>query len=91
MAIYVIAYDIVEDRRREKLARVLLRFGQRIQKSVFTAVLDDDQHRELRRELGSLLRIEDALEMFPVDTRDAARWVSWCAEPSFQAAVLAIG
>ncbi len=90
MATYVIAYDIPDDRRRERVARVLLNFGRRIQKSVFTAMLDYDQHRELRRELGSRLRQTDALEIFPVDSRNCDRWVSWTAEPSCTKPVLVI-
>ena len=35
MALAVISYDIVDDKRRNKTAKVLLDYGQRVQYSVF--------------------------------------------------------
>jgi len=37
---YVICYDIPDDRRRARLAHLLEGYGERIQFSVFTALLD---------------------------------------------------
>ena len=88
---YVIAYDIHDDRRRERAARVLLRYGQRIQLSVFVAHLDADQQIDLRRELGILLRTTDALEMFPIDQRLVENHVAWCHEPYQVEAVRVVG
>jgi CRISPR-associated protein Cas2 len=42
----VIAYDIQDDRRREALAKLLLEYGTRMQKSVFECLLEK---RELDR------------------------------------------
>ncbi len=39
---YIIAYDLTDDRRRERLARTLLDYGERIQHSVFAVHLDDE-------------------------------------------------
>ncbi|MBI1758224.1 MAG: CRISPR-associated endonuclease Cas2 [Actinobacteria bacterium] len=39
----VVAYDISDDGRRARFAAVLAAMGERIQKSVFTCELDDDQ------------------------------------------------
>lgn len=37
---YVVCYDIADDRRRERVAKVLLDYGARVQESVFVANLD---------------------------------------------------
>lgn len=37
---YVISYDIVDDRKRQKAAEALKDYGQRVQKSVYEARLD---------------------------------------------------
>jgi CRISPR-associated protein Cas2 len=79
---FVIAYDISNDKRRERVARVLLHFGERIQKSVFVAVLDPEQQSELKRELGVLLRQGDRVEWFPVDLRNPDVQLSWLSDPS---------
>jgi CRISPR-associated protein Cas2 len=39
---YIVCYDIADNRRRERLAGVLLDFGKRVQESVFVADLDDE-------------------------------------------------
>jgi CRISPR-associated protein Cas2 len=40
--LYIVCYDIADDRRREHMARALLDYGSRIQESVFAAHLDEE-------------------------------------------------
>ncbi len=87
---FVIAYDISDDKRRERVARVLLAVGERVQKSVFTAYLDPEQQRDLRRDLGVLLRKEDALEWFPIDARELGSRIAWMDRPSSTDPVLVV-
>lgn len=87
---FVIAYDISDDRRRERVARVLLNFGERTQKSVFVALLDQEQQNLLRRELGAILRSQDQLEWFPIDAR-SRNHIAWQANPSSPEPVEIIG
>lgn len=47
----VVCYDIVENRRRARLARKLTGFLQRVQKSVFEGQLADDRLDPLRQML----------------------------------------
>lgn len=53
---YVVAYDVEDGRTRERVAKVMERFGKRVQKSVFECVLEardlELMSRALRRELG---------------------------------------
>lgn len=44
----VIAYDIVEDDRRTRLAKLLCDFGRRVQKSVFECTLNEKQFLDLK-------------------------------------------
>ncbi len=48
---YVIAYDISHDARRERVARILSEWGDRVQLSVFEA---DVHHRDLPRLIDAL-------------------------------------
>ena len=43
---YLVCYDIVSDRRRNKVSKLLEAYGLRVQKSVFECVLDDKEKRE---------------------------------------------
>lgn len=47
----VVCYDVVEDRRRARLARKLTGFLQRVQKSVFEGELSDERLDPLRKML----------------------------------------
>lgn len=49
---YIISYDIPDDKRRQKIAKILLNFGDRVQYSVFEAILSD----ELSKKMVSSLR-----------------------------------
>ncbi len=46
---YVVAYDISDDRIRDRMAEALAGFGQRVQESVFECQLDPGDVPALRR------------------------------------------
>jgi CRISPR-associated protein Cas2 len=62
---YVLAYDVVEDRRRLKVARYLEAMGERVQDSVFEAYLTE---RELDKLIGKVRKVlkpdEDSLRVY---------------------------
>lgn len=51
----VVSYDIGDDRRRDKVARVLQGFGERVQESVFECHLSTRQYEKLRSRLATVL------------------------------------
>ncbi len=44
----VVSYDIVDDRTRNRVAKLLTRYGRRVQKSVFECRLDDRRFLKMR-------------------------------------------
>ncbi len=52
---YVISYDIPDDRRRLKIAKLMEGYGERVQKSVFEAHLDERGYADLRKRLARLI------------------------------------
>jgi len=56
---YVISYDIPDDRRRLKVAHLLEGYGERVQKSVFEAHLDERGYADLRKRLARLMKAEE--------------------------------
>lgn len=52
----VVSYDIVDDRRRTKVANTLLGFGSRVQYSVFECVLKPEDLDRLRKRLRKLIK-----------------------------------
>ncbi len=53
--IYVIAYDIVDNRKRYKTAEILKDYGWRVQKSVFECALTIDVLEELLQKLEDVI------------------------------------
>lgn len=77
MSQYVAAYDVSNDRQRDRVARVLSGYGERIQRSVFVVWLDPGDLPELRREVGALLATKDKFDLFPVDERPNRSRITW--------------
>jgi CRISPR-associated protein Cas2 len=64
---YAISYDIRDDRRRLKVAKVLKDFGQRVQLSVFEARLEPSELARLKKRLGPILDQEqDSVRLYPL-------------------------
>ncbi len=52
---YVVSYDIVSDRLRSKVAKVLLGYGKRVQYSVFECHVSQKNFEELYKKLALLM------------------------------------
>lgn len=64
---YLICYDVVKDKRRNKVAKLLEGYGLRVQKSVFECVLTEKQYEMLTRKLNKYLNAdEDQLRFYPM-------------------------
>lgn len=65
----VVSYDIVEDRKRNRLAKILSNYGYRVQKSVFECQLDD----------GRYLRMKEQIDKHIDPETDSVRYYELCA------------
>lgn len=64
---YAISYDIRDDRRRLRVAKVLKDFGSRVQLSVFEAHLESRDLERLRHRLEKHLDPEaDSVRLYPL-------------------------
>lgn len=81
MSLHLAAYDISRDTSRRHVAKTLLRYGRRIQESVFEIDLEPADVDELKREIGPWLATTDLFDVYPVDTRRPASRVRWQMEP----------
>ena len=57
----LVSYDITEPRRLRRVAKVLKRYGLRVQKSVFECEIDDRLYRELRSKLERVIKDNDSI------------------------------
>ena len=68
--IWVIAYDVANDKRRSKVARILLHHGIRIQRSVYECELDSAEMESLVATISEVLdEGADVLHAFPTCDR----------------------
>jgi len=64
---FVLAYDIADDRRRAKIARLMESMGARVQGSVFEAYLKPVELDDLLRRARKILKKqEDGLRIYPL-------------------------
>ncbi|MBN1271080.1 MAG: CRISPR-associated endonuclease Cas2 [Candidatus Aminicenantes bacterium] len=68
--LYIVAYDIPDDRRRYRIAQTLLDFGKRVQHSVFECILDEKLVEEMQKRLSEIISIKE----------DSVRIYSLCGE-----------
>jgi CRISPR-associated protein Cas2 len=77
---FIISYDIVSDRKRSGVAKVLLDYGNRVQKSVFECVITDKQLIELREKVEKLMDFDtDSVRYYRICQKclDAVEVVGW--------------
>jgi CRISPR-associated protein Cas2 len=79
--LYIVSYDISDDKRRLQVAKTLLDFGTRVQYSVFECIMEESSRREM---MDRLIRII-------VDEEDKIRVYSLCARCESSITVLGSG
>ena len=61
----LVSYDIVDNKKRTKLAKHLCNYGQRVQYSVFECKLDEQQIKKMKKEALEFIDLEkDSLRIY---------------------------
>lgn len=66
---YIVSYDIPDDKKRGKVAKILLDFGTRVQYSVFECIMDDKLLEKMTAKLSKIISDEDSLRIYALCTR----------------------
>src|SRR5437867_1869580 len=70
----VISYDVVEDKRRTKVLKLLKGYGTHVQYSVFECELTPPQFLVVKRDLGALIdQHTDSVRFYQLDTAGVRR------------------
>ncbi|MGB7983287.1 MAG: CRISPR-associated endonuclease Cas2 [Candidatus Nanopelagicales bacterium] len=72
MGLYVVAYDVADDDRRERLSLMLTGYGPRVQMSVFEVEVSTKTGlRELKKRIREVVdRQEDQVRIYPIASQD---------------------
>ncbi len=61
---YIVSYDIPDDKKRDKIAKVMLDFGTRVQYSVFECILDNKLLQKMINKLERIVSDEDSVRIY---------------------------
>ena len=85
MMLYVVIYDISDDKRRRRVFNLLDGYGQRVQFSAFECVLNDRKFEELRARLAKVVKMdEDSVRFYPISKHTLGQVVIWGVPPLTQ-------
>lgn len=65
----VVSYDIVDDKKRLRVAKLMKNYGVRVQKSVFECRLDDRRYLKMKEQIEKVIDWEE----------DGVRYYALCA------------
>ena len=65
----LIIYDIVDNKKRNKLAKYLQGYGNRVQKSAFEATISKKKYEQLLREVPAFISREDSIRIYRISGR----------------------
>ncbi len=62
---YIVSYDIPDDKRRTKLAKILKDYGDRVQESVFECILDKNLLDKMAEKINKVInQKEDSVRVY---------------------------
>lgn len=61
---YIVSYDISDNRKRTKVAKILLDYGTRVQFSVFECILDDDLLKKMTSRILKVVSEDDGIRIY---------------------------
>ena len=64
---YVISFDIVNDRIRARVVKILSEYAYRVQKSVFEGLISKESKEEMQQKLENIIdRKKDSVRIYPL-------------------------
>lgn len=86
----LIIYDIVDNKRRTKFAKLLEGYGKRVQKSAFEAMLTDKNYNKLIEQIPLYIdrNGEDSVRVYKITGKGKVK--SWGLEPVFEEEIILI-
>ncbi len=60
----IVSYDISDNKKRNKVAKILLDYGTRVQYSVFECNLDDDLLKKMTSRVSKVVSEDDSVRIY---------------------------
>ncbi len=68
--IWLVSFDISDDKRRRRAVKVILGYGERVQYSVFECLLRRKELRHLQRKMNKIIEPTDRVLYYPLCGKD---------------------
>ena len=82
--LYLITYDIVKDRTRVKVSKILEDYGVRVQYSVFESDMDEEELKTVLKKLKALINpAEDNIKFYNLCANCTAKTLSLGVDKSY--------
>jgi len=82
---YLVCYDVVNDLRRNNVAKLLKGYGLRVQKSVFECVVTEEQLMFIRRRFERYLKVEeDQVRFYPMSGHTRKKVLVFGIQPEIE-------
>ncbi len=66
----LVIYDVENNRKRNRLARYLLGYGERVQESAFEAFVSHGQYKRILRDMQGMIDVEqDSIRVYKLSDR----------------------
>ncbi len=62
--LYIVSYDITDDRKRNRLSKIMLNFGARVQYSVFECNMDNELFEKMTKRIEKIISNEDSVRVY---------------------------
>nr|WP_286396874.1 CRISPR-associated endonuclease Cas2 [Pseudanabaena mucicola] len=83
--LYVVIYDVSDDKRRKRVFNLLEGYGRRVQFSAFECLLNDRKFEELRVRLAKVVKMsDDSVRFYPISRHTLGQVVIWGEPPLSQ-------
>lgn len=74
----LIIYDIIDNKTRSKMVKLLESYGNRVQKSAFEALLTSAQYNEVIRKICNIINEEDNVRMYRLNSSNEVVLIGTC-------------
>ena len=64
----LIIYDIIDNKRRTGMVKLLEAYGSRVQKSAFEALLSNNKYKELLKKIPSVITADDNVRIYRLNS-----------------------
>jgi len=85
----LVIYDIIENKRRNRLVKLLESYGIRVQKSAFEVLISDKQYKEMCTMISTVISESDNVRLYRLNSSNEVILLG-CSETAYEEEIIII-